>query len=150
MITLFVVSNLHDGIFLYAIWNGQDTKEWSVSKYKQELQVGEINGLTRTPRYTRGGIRCLRGVSIPCQSVAPTLNSISNAKIFTTRNICDHEVFANLKEFTCTQIKDGLQWVIHVHIPEAWSYTSPWGTCIRKDTCESTDKVTNDFLERIY
>jgi hypothetical protein len=34
------------------------------------------NGLTRTPRYTRGGIRCLGGVSIPCWSITPAVSPV--------------------------------------------------------------------------
>jgi hypothetical protein len=45
-------------------------------KKKWELQVREIHGnrLTRTPRYTGGGIRCLEGVKIPCWPVTPAVS----------------------------------------------------------------------------
>jgi hypothetical protein len=38
------------------------------------IQIREINGLTRTPGYTGGGIRCLGGVSIPCWSITPIVS----------------------------------------------------------------------------
>jgi hypothetical protein len=40
------------------------------------MQVKEINGLTQTPRYTGGGIRCLGGVSILCRPVTPAVNLV--------------------------------------------------------------------------
>jgi hypothetical protein len=46
-----------------------------------------MNGLTRTPGYTGGGIRCLGRVSIPCWPVAPAVFPISNVEI-SSQNRC--------------------------------------------------------------
>jgi hypothetical protein len=41
-----------------------------------EIQIREINGLTRTPGYSGGWIRCLGGVSIPCWSITPAVSPV--------------------------------------------------------------------------
>jgi hypothetical protein len=56
----------------------ESNQKW---KYKWTVTdlLNSINraGLTRTPGYTRGGIRCLGGVSIPCRPVTVAVRPIS-------------------------------------------------------------------------
>ena len=54
----------------------------------------EVNGLTRTPGHTGGGIRCLGGVSIPCRPVTPAVSPIPlsiiimNAGLSSSKSVC--------------------------------------------------------------
>jgi hypothetical protein len=43
-------------------------------------------GITQTPGYTRGGIRCVGGVTIPCRLITPALIPILVSKLGTRNN----------------------------------------------------------------
>jgi hypothetical protein len=48
-----------------------------IQSHKSNTKYESENGRTLTTEYIRGGIRCHRGVSIPCRSITPTVNPFS-------------------------------------------------------------------------